>query len=462
MIPVILSGGSGARLWPLSRESSPKQFLSLHTENTLFQETILRLKNLNFLDPIVVCNENHRFTVANNIHQINANALKIILEPVGKNTAPAIAVAALTAMQNDKDAIILVLPADHEIKNEKALASAFKVAEQLAKEDYLVTFGIKPTEPHVGYGYIKLGDPLLEGANEITSFVEKPEKKIAEEFLSDGGYLWNSGMFCFKASRYISELQLYHPELLEHAERSMLKSKNDFDFVRLEKESFEKCDNISIDYAVMEKTKKSCVVAIDAQWSDIGSWDAVWDASTKDSNNNVCKGDVVEEDTNNSFLYSPDKLLVTLGVDNLMVVNLPDAILIADKERAQNVKSIVERLKLENRSEVKHHSKVDRPWGDYDLLYKGSSSEIKHITIKPKGKISLQKHSHRSEHWIVIKGSAKVIKGEETLHLSENDSINIPMNVSHSLENAGDDILEIIEVRSGHYIGEDDVLRVAG
>ncbi len=462
MIPIILSGGSGSRLWPLSRRSSPKQFLALHTPNTLFQETVLRLKNLKLSKPIVVCNEGHRFTVANNIQDIGCKAQQIILEPIGRNTAPAIAVAALSALEKDADSILLVLPADHQIENEEALAQAYKTARELAEKDYLVTFGVKPTEAHTGYGYIKLGQELNPGANEITSFIEKPIKEKAEEFFNDGGYLWNSGMFCFKAARYISELEQYQPELLKYAKEAVNSSKEDFDFTRLDQAVFEKCENISIDYAVMEHTQKGCVVSIDAQWSDIGSWDAVWAVSNKDVHNNVQKGDVIEEDTKDSFLYSPDKLLVTLGVENLVIINLPDVVLVADKSKVQNIKTIVERLKSEKRSEVIHHTSVDRPWGCYDLLYKDSSTEVKHITIKPKGKIALQQHKHRSEHWVVVKGSAKVVKDDETLFLEENDSIEIPMNVNHSLENTGDENLEIFEIRTGSYIGEDDVVRVGG
>ena len=403
MIPIILSGGSGARLWPLSRRSSPKQFLSLHGENTLFQQTFMRLKKLDLADPIVVCNKDHRFTVANNIQDIECQADEIILEPMGRNTAPAIAVAALTALKKNEDPVILVLPADHEIRNEDALGRAFKIAKGLAEKNLLVTFGIEPTEAHTGYGYIKTGDQIGICSNNVDSFVEKPNKEKAEELIDEGGYLWNSGMFCFKASVYIEELEKYEPELLAYAQKAIDTSLNDFDFIRLNPEQFVQCNNISIDCAVMERTEKGCVVSIDAKWNDIGAWDAVWEVSDKDLSNNVCIGDTLEEDSYNNFLYSKDKLLTTLGVDNLIIINTDDAVLVANRHHANQVKSIVDMLKVMDRKEAKYHSKVDTPWGHYKLLHSGEISEVKRISIKPRAKMVLEEHEYQSEHWIVLK-----------------------------------------------------------
>lgn len=462
MIPIILSGGSGARLWPLSRKSTPKQFLSLHGENTLFQETVVRLKKLDLADPIVVCNKDHRFTVANNLEMIDYQADEIILEPMGRNTAPAIAVAALRALENHKDPIILVLPADHEIQNEEALARSFKIAKTMAEKDFLVTFGIEPKEAHTGYGYIKVGDQLGICSSEVDSFIEKPNKEKAEELIEEGGYLWNSGMFCFKASRYIEELERFEPELVEYAKKSMDASLNDFDFVRLNPENFEKCNNISIDFAVMERTDRACVVSIDAQWNDIGAWDAVWEVSKKDGSNNVCNGDTMEEDSYNNFLYSKDKLLVALGVDNLIVVNTPDAVLVASKNHANQVKTIVDNLKALDRDEVKHHELVDMSWGNYKTLHSGDISEVKRISVKPKSKLMSQEHSYKSEHWIILRGEARVTRGGEVVHLSTNESIHIAEGVIHSFENIGEDTLEMIEVKSGDDVEENNIIRING
>lgn len=464
MIPVILSGGSGSRLWPLSRQFCPKQFLDIHTDNTLFQETILRLKRLDCADSIVVCNKDHRFAVANNLQDVSARSKKIILEPVGRNTAPAIAAAALVAIENNEDPVILVLPADHTIQNEAALSEAYKTAEKFAKQDYLVTFGIQATSPHTGYGYIKRGKELEGKASEVGAFIEKPNQEKAENFLKEGGYLWNSGMFCFKASRFLQELGQHHPQMLKTVKDSVANAKEDYDFFRLAKEDFSQAENISIDYAVMEKTDKACVVSIDAEWNDIGSWDAVWDVCSKDPDGNVCqsknKGDMILKDTKDSFIHASDKLLVGIGLENLMVIDTPDALLVADKKKAQDVKIIVEQLKKENRVEAKNHSKVDRPWGYFDLLHQSETSEIKHISIKEGAQLTLQKHEHRSEHWVVLKGKARVTKQDDVLTLEENQSVYIPVGAEHSLENIGDGSLEIIEVRTGTYIDEEDIIRI--
>ncbi len=460
MIPIILSGGSGTRLWPLSRPLYPKQFLSLHSEKTLFQETVTRLKQLELSDPIVVCNEEHRFIVAENMQSIGYKAQDIILEPVGRNTAPAIAAAALVALQNNKDPILMVLPADHIIKDIEALAAATNIAKSLAEKGHMVTFGITPTEPHTGYGYIKLGKNLKAGANEISAFTEKPDLKTAQDFIESKDYLWNSGMFCFKASRYLAELEKHQPELLKHVKNAIKNTKKDLDFNRLPQEDFEKCPSISIDYAVMEHTKKGSVVALDAQWSDIGSWDSVWKVSEKDDKDNVCKGDVLVEDSHKNFIYAQDKLISVLGVEDLIIIDTQDALLVANKNKVQDIKKIVDRLQASNRSEAKHHRTVYRPWGHYDSICHGERDQVKRISVKPGAKLSLQKHHHRSEHWVVVKGTAKVTKGEETLLLTENESVYLPLGVVHALENPGKIPLEIIEVQTGAYLGEDDIVRL--
>jgi len=462
MIPVILSGGSGSRLWPLSRQSSPKQFLALHTQNTLFQETLMRLNNIGLDAPIIVCNDAHRFTVANNIDDISYKAQDIILEPMGRNTAPAIAVAALVALKNGDDPVIAVLPADHTIEDEGVFGEALKLANNMAEKGYLVTFGITPTEAHTGYGYIEVGEALESKANKVSSFVEKPNEKKAKALLEGGQHLWNSGMFCFKASVYLEELKKFQPEMVVEAKNSLTNAQDDFEFTQLNRDDFEKCNDISIDYAVMEKTDKACVIAINTQWNDIGSWDAVWEVSEKDSDNNICTGDVINRDSKDSFIYSPDKLLVTLGVEDMIVVNTPDAVLVADKSRTQDVKNVVDILKKNKRKEVQYHNRVDRPWGYYDLLHEGTAAEVRRLVIKPDAQIVLQKHQKRSEHWVVVKGQAEVIKDDTVQQVKQNESIYIAAGVAHSLKNNGDIDLEIIEIRTGDYLGEDDVVRIGG
>ncbi len=460
MIPIILSGGSGTRLWPLSRSLYPKQFLPLHSENTLFQDTLSRLKKLNLGDPVIVCNEEHRFIVAENIQNIGHKAQNIILEPVGKNTAPAIAAAALFAIEKNNDPILMVLPADHIIEDIAAFSVAAKIAEGLAEKGHIVTFGIKPTKAHTGYGYIEQGETIKDGAAKIVAFKEKPDIKTAEEFLKSGKYFWNSGMFCFKASNYLKELEKYQPELLKHVKDAVSKSKNDLDFNRLDKNAFEQCPNISIDYAVMEHINNGAVVVLDANWTDIGSWDFVWEIAKKDDNGNACNGDIITQDSDNNYIYSKDKLVAVIGVQNLVVIDTPDALLIANKGNAQDVKDIVTKLKADNRSEATHNKTVYRPWGQYISISEGLRHHTKHIFVNPDAKISLQKHQHRSEHWIVVKGTAKVIKGDKTFTLTENESIYLPIGVVHSLENLGNTILEIIEVQTGDYISEDDIIRL--
>lgn len=460
MIPIILSGGSGTRLWPLSRALYPKQFLPIHSDKTLFQETVSRLKTLGTDDPIIVCNEEHRFIVAENMQELKLKPRNILLEPVGKNTAPAIAAAALIAMDVGEDPVLMVLPADHIIEDVKAFQEAIKTAEHYAKKGNLVTFGIKPTRAHTGYGYIELGQELQNNANEISEFKEKPDEETAEAFVKSGQYLWNSGMFCFKASIYLEEIEKHQPGLLKHVKKAVDDAANDLDFNRLDKAAFEKCPEIAIDYAVMEKTKKGVVIGLDANWSDIGSWDSVWDVSEKDENGNVCKGDIIAQDSTNNYIYSKEKLISTLGVDNLVIIDTRDALLVADKDKVQDIKVIVNALKDNNRQEALHHKTVYRPWGHYTSISQGTRHQTKRISVRAGAKLSLQKHHHRSEHWIVVKGTAKVTKGDETFILTENESVYLPIGVVHALENPGKISLEIIEVQTGSYLGEDDIIRL--
>ncbi|PCI53716.1 MAG: mannose-1-phosphate guanylyltransferase/mannose-6-phosphate isomerase [Alphaproteobacteria bacterium] len=460
MIPVILSGGSGTRLWPLSRPLYPKQFLALHTDKTLFQETVSRLKHLGSLDPIVVCNDEHRFIVAENLRDIGCTAQNIILEPVGRNTAPAIAAAALVAMKDGDDPILIVLPADHIIENIDAFGTAVEMAKKLASKGALVTFGITPTEAHTGYGYIELGKSLETGVHKIADFKEKPDQETAEEFVKSGQYLWNGGMFCFRASSFLAELKKLQPALLKQVKNAVDGSKVDLDFDRLDRDAFEQCPDISIDYAVMEHTKNGVVVALDAAWSDIGAWDSVWNVSAKDADGNVCKGDVIVHDSKNNLIYSQNKLVSVLGVEGLVVVETQDAILVANKGSVQDVKKIVDILKAAGRSEAKHHRTVYRPWGHYDSICMGERDQVKRITVKPGAKLSLQKHHHRSEHWVVVKGTAYVTKGDDILTLTENESVYLPLGIVHALENPGKIDLEIIEVQTGAYLGEDDIIRL--
>ncbi|MDB2415155.1 mannose-1-phosphate guanylyltransferase/mannose-6-phosphate isomerase [Rickettsiales bacterium] len=458
MIPVILSGGSGTRLWPLSRSLYPKQFLPLNSKLSLFQETIGRLNDIGASDSIVVCNEETRFIVAENLREINKSAAGIILEPVARNTAPAIAAAALFALKQKKDPVILVLPADHVIEDIDLFKEAVNEANKLAEKGKLVTFGVVPTNPNTEYGYIECGNKISDTSFEISSFKEKPNKTTAQEFLNKGNYFWNSGMFMFKASAYLKELEKNNPDILKFAKSAIKDAKDDMDFLRLDKKSFAKCEDISIDYAVMEKTKDAAVVKLDASWCDVGSWASLWDISKKDKDGNACKGDVIIEDSKNSYFYAEDKLVTAIGVENVIVVDTKDALLIADKS-VGNIRKIVSRLKSDKRSETNIHRVVYRPWGHYDTICKGARDLVKRLTVKPGAKLSSQMHHHRAEHWVVVKGTAKVIKDGEVILLSENESTYLPVGTVHSLENPGKIPLEIIEVQTGSYLGEDDIVR---
>ena len=459
MIPVIMSGGSGTRLWPLSRQLFPKQFLSLSSDKTMLIETLSRLAGLGCQSPVVICNEEHRFIVAEQLRGFAVAGAEIILEPVGRNTAPAIAVAAFHALQSDTDAMLLVLAADHVIEDVAAFHAAISQAEVLANKGKLVTFGVVPDRPETGYGYIRRGQAIEPAGFEVDSFVEKPDLVTAEEYLLSGDYLWNSGMFMFKAGRYLSELKTHQPDIYALCETAVDNMTADMDFLRLDEVVFSRCPSVSVDYAVMEKTRDAAVVPLNAQWNDVGSWSALWDIRDKDTSGNVVVGDVVISDTSDCYFHSSSKLVTAIGVENLVVVETADAIMVSTKDRVQDVKLIVEKLNQQGRQETVIHRQASRPWGSYDCIDKGERFQVKRIVVKPGGVLSLQMHHHRAEHWIVVKGTARVSKGEETFILSENQSAYIPIGVTHRLENPGVVPLEMIEVQSGSYLGEDDIVR---
>lgn len=456
IIPVILSGGVGSRLWPLSREHFPKQCLPLTDEEfSLLQNTVKRTNTLDVSDPIVVCNENHRFLIAQQLQSLGVAKSSIILEPAGRNTAPAIALAALEAQyRNQNDALLLVLPADHVIRDIEAFESAIIQAAELAKENSLVTFGIKPIRPETGYGYIRAGEN-----NDVAEFVEKPNLETAKQYLSSGDYLWNSGMFLFNAKTYLEELASHRADIFQAVSLAYEKRNQDLDFVRVDEKAFSDCPEDSIDFAVMEPTKKAKVVPYSGDWSDIGAWDALYDYSTKDQHANVLIGDVMSEGTTNSFVRSESRLVATVGVHNLIVVETADAILIMSKDKAQDVKKIVKRIHAEGRDEHMFHTTVHRPWGSYQTVDLGDRHQVKRIMVKPGEKLSVQMHHHRAEHWVVVSGTAKVQNGDEEILLTENESTYIPVGVVHALENPGKIPLELVEVQSGSYLGEDDIVR---
>ncbi len=458
MIPVILSGGSGTRLWPLSRKHYPKQFLPLHGRHTMLQETIKRLDGVDGLQaPVVVCNDQHRFIVAEQLQAIDVNPSAIILEPAGRNTAPAIAIAALSA--DSMDSVLLVLPADHVIENKTAFQTAIVQAGKLAEQDFLVTFGIKPDCPATGYGYIHKGRQPINQGFSVAAFVEKPDQQLAEQYVDSGEYYWNSGIFVFKAGCYLEELEKYNPQMLDCCRKAYTGAKVDMDFVRLDKKLFSDCPADSIDYAVMEKTDRAAMIPLDVGWNDVGSWSALWDVAEKDASGNVTHGDVMTLDSLDSFIHAEKKLVAAVGVNDLIIVETDDAVLVAPKNKVQDVKGIVDQLNRMRRSEVEIHRKVYRPWGNYDAVDCGDRHKTKRIVVKPGAKLSLQKHHHRAEHWIVVKGTALVTKQDEQILLTENESTYIPVGVVHRLENPGKIPLEMIEVQSGSYLGEDDIVR---
>jgi len=458
LTPIIMAGGSGTRLWPLSRRMLPKQFLPLTGENSMLQETLLRLNGLECASPVVVCNSEHRFLVAEQLQQIDEPGGSIILEPVGRNTAPAIAVAALQAMKQDDDPLLLVLAADHIIAEQAPFHAAIRQAEQLAMEGNLVTFGIVPEAPETGYGYIRRGEKLCDGYK-VAQFVEKPDAATAQKYLSSGDYYWNSGMFLFRASRYLAELEQFQPDIFAACRAAVEQGQEDLDFFRLDKAAFSACPSDSIDYAVMEKTASAAMVSLDAGWNDIGSWSALWEIDDKDKHNNAMHGDVMLFDTSDSLVHAESRLVTTVGVDNLVIIETKDAVLVADKDQAQNVKQIVENLRAEQRLEDQYHRVVYRPWGHFDSIEEGERFKVKRITVKPGAKLSVQMHHHRAEHWIVVSGTAQVTKGDEMRLVAENESIYIDLGETHALENPGVIPLELIEVQTGSYLGEDDIVR---
>jgi len=458
MIPVILSGGSGTRLWPLSRSQYPKQFLPLVSGNSMLQETMLRIQALPKMQaPIAICNEVHRFLLAKQLYDIEAIPSAIILEPMGKNTAPAVALAALSAQSPDD--VLLILAADHIIIDTDAFHVAIDHAEALAKQGLLVTFGIVPNSPEIGYGYIKQGSALEHTAYNVEAFVEKPDLATANHYLQSGEYLWNSGMFAFTAGKFLAELEKFNPEMLECCKQALATAKADLDFIRLDKAIFSKCPSDSIDYAVMEKTDKAVVIPLDAGWNDVGSWSALWDVRSKDDEGNSVTGDVIIIDTRNSLIHAENKLVTVIGVDDLVVVETKDAVMIASKDGSQSVKDVVGQLIKLSRSEAETHPKVFRPWGSYDSVDSGDRYQTKLIVVNPGAKLSVQQHHHRAEHWIVVKGTAMVSLNDDKTLLFENESIYIPIGTIHCLENPGVIPLEVVEVQSGTYLGEDDIVR---
>ncbi|MCE7556856.1 mannose-1-phosphate guanylyltransferase/mannose-6-phosphate isomerase [Aliivibrio fischeri] len=459
--PVIMAGGTGSRLWPLSRELYPKQFLSVTGDMSMLQQTAARLSTLEHSSPILICNEEHRFIAAEQMRVGRFEHNGIILEPVGKNTAPAIALAALQAINisNDgEDPLLLVLAADHIIDNELAFTESVEKALPFALNGKLVTFGVVPKTPETGYGYIKAG--MKDGdAFSVSEFVEKPDLETAKKYLATSEYYWNSGMFIFKASRYLEELAKYEPQILETCKKAIAAPSQDVEFIRVDSAIFETCLDKSIDYAVMEKTDSAMVVPMDAGWSDVGSFSALWDVSEKDEYQNVTKGDVITVDSTNNYIFAGNKLVSTVGVDNLVIIETKDAVLVANKDKVQEVKTVVNKLHEAGRTEQKLHREVFRPWGKYDSIDFGARDQVKRITVKPGEKLSIQKHHHRSEHWIVVSGTAKVLNGEQTLIVTENESTYIPLGTIHALENPGKIPLEMIEVQTGSYLGEDDIVR---
>jgi mannose-1-phosphate guanylyltransferase/mannose-6-phosphate isomerase len=473
--PVILSGGSGTRLWPYSREAFPKQFLSFVGEQTLLQDTILRIASLDTLSsgeslqvgsPLVVCNELHRFLVAEQLRQIGYESAPIILEPVGRNTAPAVTLAALQAVQGgERDPVLVVMPSDHHVEDADTFRSQIARAVELSSSGKLVTFGIVPDRPETGYGYIRKGGPIGTATFALDAFVEKPDVDTATEYLRSGDYLWNSGLFVMKASVWLDAIGRYRPDIASQCRVCFDGATREGDFIRVSSEQFKACPSDSIDYAVMERLGKgeregtAVVVALDVGWSDLGSWSAVGDLKGRDTQGNVTHGDVFAQDSRDCLLYAQDRFLAALGVDNLLVVETTDAVLVAHKDKAQDIKLITEHLKRLERQEHVFHRKVHRPWGNYESIDKGTRYQVKRLSLKPGATLSLQLHHHRAEHWVVVKGTARVTRGEDTFLLTENESTFIPVGVQHRLENPGSIPLEIIEVQSGGYLGEDDIVR---
>jgi mannose-1-phosphate guanylyltransferase / mannose-6-phosphate isomerase len=459
MIPVILSGGSGSRLWPFSREAYPKQFLPLTGKSTMFQSTWGRVQSIVSDAPIIVANEEHRFMVAEQLREAGCTPSAILLEPVGRNTAPAIAAAALQAVASGDDPILLVLPSDHVIADASAFRTAVLGAEPAARKGRLVTFGIVPTQPETGYGYIRAKASEGDGARDVAEFVEKPDADTAARYVASGDYFWNSGMFLFRASVYLAELERQQPKMLAACRDALAKARIDADFVRLDRHAFSESPSDSIDYAVMEETSLASVLPISVGWNDVGSWSALWEVAEQDEDGNAHHGDVVAQKCRNTLAWGDGRLVAMLGLQDVVVVDTADAVLVAHRDHVQDVKSIVGALKAQGRPEPTWHRKVYRPWGSYDSIDLGERFQVKRITVKPGAQLSLQMHHHRAEHWIVVSGTGRITRGDETLILSENQSTYIPLGVKHRLENPGRVPLELIEVQSGIYLGEDDIVR---
>lgn len=461
VIPVVLSGGSGSRLWPKSRQHYPKQLHRLYGDKTMLQHTLHRVRHLD-ASPIVICSNDQRFMVAEQVRDLDI-AADIILEPVARNTAPAIVIAALFALRRAEDAIVAVFPADHLIKDQAAFEAALQQAIQAAGNDRLITFGVQPTQPETGYGYIKVeqSDNSDSSAKQIAAFVEKPDLETAQTYLASGDYYWNSGMFVFCARTLLQECETYCPETVKHCRLALERADKDLDFLRLEEQSFGLCESESIDYALMEKTQRAQMVPLSAQWSDVGSWEALWEVSSKDDHNNVIQGDVISYNSHNCLASSEGRLIALIGVENLVVIETADSVMVLNKSCSQDVKKVVSTLEANQRSEYEAHREVFRPWGSYDLISVGDRYNVKKITVKPGASLSLQLHHHRAEHWVVVKGTAQVQQDDQILTLAENQSVYIPLGHKHRLTNPGLIPLVLIEVASGSYLGEDDIVRIS-
>ncbi|UVE16859.1 mannose-1-phosphate guanylyltransferase/mannose-6-phosphate isomerase [Pseudomonas sp. LS44] len=462
MIPVILSGGSGSRLWPLSRKQFPKQFLALTGDHTLLQQTLERLTFEGMQAPVVVCNKDHRFIVQEQLEALKLATQAILLEPFGRNTAPAVAIAAMQLLNEGRDELLLVLPADHVLDDQKAFQRALALATIAAEAGEMVLFGVPASKPETGYGYIKANADagLPDGVNRVAQFVEKPDEQRAAQFVASGDYFWNSGMFLFRASRFLDELKKHDPDIYDTCLLALERSAREGDNIDIDEATFACCPDNSIDYAVMEKTSRACVVPLDAGWSDVGCWSSLWDVHEKDADGNVTKGDVVVQDSHNCLVHGNGKLVSVIGLENIVVVETKDAMMIAHKDRVQEVKQLVNTLNKQGRSETQNHCEVYRPWGSYDSVDMGGRFQVKRISVKPGAQLSLQMHHHRAEHWIVVSGTAQVTCDDKTFLLTENQSTYIPIASVHRLANPGRIPLELIEVQSGSYLGEDDIERL--
>tara|TARA_R110002073_G_scaffold119282_3_gene260474 strand:- start:473 stop:1882 length:1410 start_codon:yes stop_codon:yes gene_type:complete len=457
IVPVVLSGGSGTRMWPKSRKEYPKQFLNLFGQFTMLQETLLRLESLETQAPIVICNEAHRFLVAEQLRACNIQPADILLEPMGKNTAPAVALAALASLS--KESVLLVLAADHIIEDVEEFVRQIRQGEKLAEQGKLVTFGIVPQGPEVGYGYIRAGEACSNGAHVVTEFIEKPDLAKAESYLAAGNYFWNSGMFMFRVSDYLDELSRYQPEMLKQCTMSYEAAVRDLDFTRMDSTTFSACPSDSIDYAVMEHTENAVVLPVDIGWNDVGSWSSVWEVSEKDEMGNKFAGDVLQQGSKNNLVDSEGRLVALVGVEDLVIIDTDDALLVAHRDQVQKVKEIVQAIEVRGGSEHLNHRKVQRPWGSYDSIDADDGFQVKRIIVNPGASLSLQKHYHRAEHWIVVSGTAEVTCGEKVFTVEKNQSTYIPLGEKHRLRNPGKIPLKLIEVQSGDYLGEDDIVR---